>query len=80
MNDLTLKWGARVNNVLKGRKIVEARYLTDEEMEDIGWHSKSIAIFLDNGTFLFAPADDEGNGPGALFTNIKDLETIPVCS
>jgi len=80
MNPLTLKWEQKIRKALEGRTIKEVRYLNDKEMKGMSWHSKSVVIFLDNGTYLFASADDEGNGPGALFTNIKDLETIPVCS
>jgi len=36
------------------------------------------AAILDLLTRFFAAQDDEGNGPGALFTNLNDLPTIPV--
>ena len=69
-NDLSKK--------LVGRKIVLTRYLSEEEITDLGWDQKAIVIFLDNGTYLFPSRDDEGNGAGALFTNIPGYETIGV--
>jgi len=44
-------------------------------MNDLGWESKSIVLFLDDGSYLLSSTDDEGNGPGALFTNIDGLES-----
>jgi hypothetical protein len=36
-------------------------------MEDMGWYSRPLAIFLDNGEHLIISADDEGNDGGAIF-------------
>jgi hypothetical protein len=52
--------------------------MTEKEMEGLGWYSKALVIIFTDGTYLFPSADDEGNDAGALFTNIKGLETIPV--
>ena len=69
-NDLSKK--------LVGKKIVLTRYLSEEEITDLGWDQKAIVIFLDDGTYLFPSCDDEGNGAGALFTSIPGSETIGV--
>jgi hypothetical protein len=79
-SELQQYWGKKVENAVVGRVIKEVRYLTEEEQDSLGWCSGSIVLFLDNGDYLLASSDDEGNGPGALFTNIKGLEVIPVCS
>lgn len=71
-------WGAMCVEKLVHRRIVEVRYLTDEEMKMLGWYEKSLAIFLDDGNYFFASSDDEGNGAGALFTSYDDMPTIPV--
>jgi len=71
-------WNTLCQQKLLKRRIVEVRYLTDEEMENVGWYRKSLAIFLDNGHWFFASSDDEGNDAGALFTSFPDLPTIPV--
>ena len=54
-------------NILVGRKIVEVRYLDDEEAEDLGWDDAAIVLVLDDGTRLYPSRDSEGNGPGVLF-------------
>ena len=61
------KWNKVSQDVLKGRTIVEVRYLTDEEMEDQGWYSRPICFFLDNGVGCVLSCDDEGNDGGVLF-------------
>jgi hypothetical protein len=76
--DLVKKWEADIEPKLIGRRIVSCRYMTEKQMEGLGWNSKSLVITLEGGVKIFASADDEGNDAGALFTNIKGLETIPV--
>ena len=71
-------WAKRALKKLKGRKIVDVRYLTNEEVEEMGWYGSSLVIFLDDGSNFFASKDDEGNGPGALFGSWDDLAVIPV--
>ena len=70
-------WRVIAGEKLIGRTIKEVRYLTDEEMEDLGWSDRSLVIYFDNGEFIFPARDDEGNGAGALFTSFEDLWTIP---
>jgi hypothetical protein len=36
-------------------------------MEDMGWYSRPLALFLENGEHLIISADDEGNDGGAIF-------------
>jgi hypothetical protein len=61
------KWDKVSQDVLKGRTIVEVRYLNDEEMEMMGWYSRPICFFLDNGVSCILSSDDEGNDGGVLF-------------
>lgn len=61
------KWNKISQDVLKGRTIVEVRYLNDEEMEMMGWYSRPICFFLDNGVSCILSSDDEGNDGGVLF-------------
>jgi hypothetical protein len=65
--ELQIHWTKKAKEVLEGRKIVEVRYLNDEEMEDIGWYSRPICFTLDNGTYCTLSQDDEGNDGGVLF-------------
>jgi hypothetical protein len=76
--DIIRKWEADIQKKLIARKITNCKYMTEKEMEGLGWSSKSLIITLEGGIKLFASSDDEGNDAGALFTNIKGLETIPV--
>jgi len=72
------EWLKLMNDKLAGRKIVKVRIMTEDEMEDIGWYARSVVLHLDDGNLLFPSQDDEGNGPGAIFTNSEDLPTLPV--
>jgi hypothetical protein len=65
--NLLARWTSQAKKVLLKRTIVDVRYLTDEEMEDMGWYSRPLALFLDNGEHLIISADDEGNDGGAIF-------------
>jgi hypothetical protein len=60
-------WTDKANRVLLGRRIMRVRYLSDEEMEGLGWQSRPIAFHLDDGTICFLSCDDEGNDGGSLF-------------
>ena len=68
----------RVKQALQGRFIQHVRYATPEEADSLGFCYKPLLILLDDGNWLFASADDEGNEAGALFTSIAGLETIGV--
>jgi hypothetical protein len=61
------KWDKISQDVLQGRTIVEVRYLNDEEMEMMGFYSRPICFFLDNGVSCILSSDDEGNDGGVLF-------------
>ena len=52
---------------LVGRKIVKARYLTEEEAEGQGWDNSAVVLQLDDGSCIYPSSDDEGNDAGALF-------------
>lgn len=60
---------------LVGRRIKEVRYLTKNEAEQMYWSKRPLMIIFDNGSYMFAAADDEGNNGGALFFN--DSEIFP---
>lgn len=64
--DYVAFWNKKAEEVLKGRKIVEVRYLTDEEMDMMGWYKRPVAMFFDDGNHCVVSADDEANDGGAL--------------
>ena len=71
-------WEKQIGEFLIGKTISGVRYLTDEEMEDLGWYNKALVIVFSDGSYIFPSADDEGNNAGALFTSDDNLPTIPV--
>ena len=75
-----LRWSEYAEKHLLGRTIVGIRYLTDKEVEDMGWYQSSVVFILDNGSLFFPSADDEGNDAGALFGQTEKGEeiTMPV--
>lgn len=60
-------WSDKARSVLRGKTITEARYLTDEEMEMMGWYKRPLCFFLSDGTSCILSCDDEGNDGGVLF-------------
>jgi hypothetical protein len=75
---LKAKWRNDALKHLKGRRIVNVRWMTQAEVDDMGWYSAAPVLELDNGVEILASSDDEGNDAGALFTNLKDFPTLPV--
>jgi len=59
-----------------GRRIVEVRVMSNEELEAEGWDAQqfgSVPVFvLDDGTLIYPSRDAEGNGPGELFGSKTD--------
>ena len=71
-------WGKEAAKYIRGRRIVEVRYMTEEEVEHLGFRRAGIVLFLDNGHYVFPSMDDEGNDCGALFTSFNEMHTVPV--
>jgi hypothetical protein len=78
IKDTNKYWTETATNLLKGRKIVRARYLTNKEAETLGWDYRCVVIELDNGLMIYPSMDDEGNNAGALFTTDPKVQTLPV--
>lgn len=59
---------------LVGKKIIEVRQMTEEEVEYEGWPGAGddTVLVLDDGTRVYASCDPEGNMPGALFVREPD--------
>ena len=76
--DINVFWTDVAKKVLLNRKIVDVRYMTDDEALDMGWSYRPVVIHLDDGNLVFASCDDEGNDGGALFTTLPDKSVLPV--
>ena len=63
-----------------GQKIVGVRELTAHETTNAGWPAGSyvVALVLSDGSIIYASRDYEGNGPGALFGNLRTGESFVV--
>jgi len=77
-SETVARWTKEAAAKLVGLTIKEVRYLTEKEQEVLGWAGASLALIFDDGSAVWPSADDEGNGPGALFCTWDDLEVIPV--
>ena len=56
------------NQHLIGRTITAVRSLSPAELRAEMWDRSPIVLVLDDGTILLPSRDEEGNGPGALFS------------
>jgi len=72
------RWTDIAEKMLLNRKIVNVRYMLDEELEQLGWDEKCVVLQLDDGNIIFPSQDDEGNGAGSFFTNNEDNPVLPV--
>jgi hypothetical protein len=54
-----------------GKRIVEVRSMTSEELQGEFWDEPQFGsvsvLVLDDGTLIYPSRDAEGNGPGELF-------------
>jgi len=76
---MAYEWQKEASKHLVGRTIKKVKWLdADSTYKLFGWDHQPCEIHLDDGTILTPSADDEGNNAGAIFTNIKDLQVLPV--
>ena len=72
------KWQDKAEKILLGKHIIKVEWMTDKECEEMMWDSKPVCFLLDDGTWIYPSADDEGNNGGALFTTSKVVNCLPV--
>jgi hypothetical protein len=54
------------------------RYLTDNEVIDLGWTRSNVVIEFEDGHWIVPMTDDEGNDAGTLWTSSQsELNVIP---
>lgn len=78
MTDQTKQWNTHASKLLVGRTIKAVSYMLPAEVESHGWEGRALMIELDNGLVIYPSQDDEGNGPGALFTSDDKISVLPV--
>jgi hypothetical protein len=71
-------WSGDATEIFKNKTVSYIDYLTDEEADEMGWHSRAPIIVFTDRSWIIASADDEGNDAGAFFTSDKKMSVIPV--
>ena len=72
-------WEEIAQTQLQGRTITKVRYMSVKLAEEqFGWCERGLILTLDDGNQLIVSADDEGNGPGSLFTLDPVHNILPV--
>ena len=71
-------WEKLCRDFLIGKTIKKVRYMTEQESTNSGFYKRPLVIEFQDGSWIFAMADDEGNDGGAYATSNGDLDTIPV--
>ena len=64
---------------LENKKVVKVRYLTDQELKDFGWSKSPLVIMFDDGSYIFAQSDNEGNNAGCLSGYCNNSKTEIYC-
>jgi len=72
-------WGDGATKLL-GRKIVDVRYLSDDEKELLKWRGRGPVLVLDDGTAVLPAMDNEENDSGTLvvFRDGKISDSLPL--
>ena len=73
------RWTEIAEKRVLGKQIVAVEYMSDQEAEHMRWGNRPVAFKLNDGTWLYPQADDEGNDGGAMYhANKEDSEIFPV--
>lgn len=82
MNELVGPWEKAAQDLLLGKTVIGVRYMTNEELEISGWPCRALMLLLKGAAgetvAVYPSSDDEGNGPGALFTSDPEYGVFPV--
>ena len=70
-------WVTRVTALLLNKRIVDVRFMSSADMEAHDWEAGPVMFQLNTGEWVDPSQDDEGNGPGSLFTTSDTLPIIP---
>ena len=72
-------WNAQASKLI-GKRIVQARYMTQKEADDFGWNNRVVVITFDDGSMMYPSMDDEGNDGGSMFGQLPngDERVYPV--
>ena len=65
------------SELLVGKTIVSVRYMTADELQEVGWGCNALVVELSDGTLVWPMSDEAGNDAGVLQTTDNKLPTIP---
>ncbi len=60
--------------MLVGRRVVRVQYMPAAEATEVGWSHRPAVLQFDDGTVLYATADEEGNDAGVLLVETAQSE------
>ena len=75
---LRRKWTVDATREFKGKKVRMIGWMTAKEMKDLEWSHSAPVIEFEDGSYIVAQMDDEGNDAGALLTSSKKVPLLPV--
>lgn len=67
-------WTRNAKDLLVGKTIINVRYTSPEDNEELGWHESGLILTFNDNSEALLQRDDEGNGPGALYVAWVDNE------
>lgn len=76
-SNATEAWTKKASELLVGKTIVSVRYMTAEELQELGWVRSTLVVELSDGTLVWPMTDEAGNDAGVLQTTNNQLPTIP---
>ena len=59
---------------LTGRRILAVRYMNGREASELGWQNRPLVLELDDGSRVYASADEEMNDAGVLWVEREEEE------
>jgi hypothetical protein len=59
---------------LVGRRIVAVRYMTARDANELVWQNRPLVLELDDGSRVYASADEEMNDAGVLWVERREEE------
>ena len=75
-------WQGFAQSKLLKKRVKQVSYMPADMARQMGYHCRPLVIVFDDGTYIFAQSDDEGNDGGAYaggsLRTDHDHWTIPV--
>jgi hypothetical protein len=66
----------KAEEALVGRTIVGVKYMSEEDVNFIGWSESALIIILDNDETIIPSKDSEGNDAGCYFLSKQTIPSI----